>query len=150
MHNMIHNIIYIHITHAGLEAAHKLAGKLAGEHDPAKLPPLTVYPKPLSTAELLVKELSGGGEKEGLSSVYGHGVEGEAGAGVGARLAAAWLVSSGVSEIMEVLGDVVRVCGWVRRVREEGRDGLRRSAMLGDGKGRRKRRARSLQISAVF
>jgi len=118
---MIHNIIYIHITHAGLEAAHKLAGKLAGEHDPAKLPPLTVYPKPLSTAELLVKELSGGGEKEGLSSVYGHGVEGEAGAGVGARLAAAWLVSSGVSEIMEVLGDVVRVCGWVRRVREEGR-----------------------------
>jgi hypothetical protein len=104
----------------GLECAHKLAGKLAGEHVLANLPPLIEYPRPLSFAEVVAKALSKG-ELEVQAGVYGHGVAGDAVGGVGARLAALWLSESGVLEVMEAWGDVVRVCGWVRRVREDGR-----------------------------
>ncbi len=106
----------------GLDCAHRLAGKLAakGEHVLSNLPPLIEYPRPLSFAEVFAKALSKG-ELEVLSGVHGHGLAGDAVAGgVGARLAALWLSESGVSEVMEAWGDVVRVCVWVRRVREDG------------------------------
>jgi hypothetical protein len=78
------------------------------------------YPRPLSFAEVVAKALKTG-ELEVLSGVYSHGVAGDAVGGVGTRLAALLLSESGVSEVMEAWGDVVRVCGWVRRVREDGR-----------------------------